>query len=384
MVLSEEEKEVVAYHEGGHAVCAYVLEHADPLHKVSILPTGMALGVTQQLPARGAAHLQARVHRRLTRRAPRRPGRRGARVRPPVHRRRTTTSSATPSSPARWCASGACRIASVRWRGVAGRGVPRRRPHALARLLRRDRPRHRRRGRAHPPRRRGPLPQDARPSTAPGSTRSPRRSSNARRSTRTKSPTSSTTRWAARSAGRARSSTPTAPRSRRPSRSRTDSKISATLSRAVRRAAAQRSVAVNAPTNDARVTPSRVDDDRDRRGFDLVARGAARDRPGTRPRRLRRRPRRAARSCRRVPDTSRTCATTTARRATARRPAGSRSRSSCCGTSRATLRGRCGLAAAIEHPRNERGDDDEYAPRAPCGWSRVPTIASDRVMSPAL
>jgi cell division protease FtsH len=50
MVLTEEEKEVVAYHEGGHAVCAYVLEHADPLHKVSILPTGMALGVTQQLP----------------------------------------------------------------------------------------------------------------------------------------------------------------------------------------------------------------------------------------------------------------------------------------------------------------------------------------------
>jgi cell division protease FtsH len=50
MALSEEEKEVVAYHEGGHAVCAYVLEHADPLHKVSILPTGMALGVTQQLP----------------------------------------------------------------------------------------------------------------------------------------------------------------------------------------------------------------------------------------------------------------------------------------------------------------------------------------------
>jgi cell division protease FtsH len=50
MALSEEEKEIVAYHEGGHAVCAYVLEHADPLHKVTILPTGMALGVTQQLP----------------------------------------------------------------------------------------------------------------------------------------------------------------------------------------------------------------------------------------------------------------------------------------------------------------------------------------------
>src|SRR5438874_3288216 len=50
LALSEEEKEIVAFHEGGHAVCAYVLEFADPLHKVTILPTGMALGVTQQLP----------------------------------------------------------------------------------------------------------------------------------------------------------------------------------------------------------------------------------------------------------------------------------------------------------------------------------------------
>jgi cell division protease FtsH len=50
MALSDQEKEIVAYHEGGHAVCAAVLPHADPLHKVTILPTGMALGVTQQLP----------------------------------------------------------------------------------------------------------------------------------------------------------------------------------------------------------------------------------------------------------------------------------------------------------------------------------------------
>ncbi|HEY1829074.1 MAG TPA: ATP-dependent zinc metalloprotease FtsH [Acidimicrobiales bacterium] len=50
MVLSDDEKERVAYHEGGHAVLAYVLEHADPVHKVTILPTGMALGVTHQLP----------------------------------------------------------------------------------------------------------------------------------------------------------------------------------------------------------------------------------------------------------------------------------------------------------------------------------------------
>jgi cell division protease FtsH len=50
LVLSDAEKERIAYHEGGHAVLAYVLEHADPVHKVTILPTGMALGVTHQLP----------------------------------------------------------------------------------------------------------------------------------------------------------------------------------------------------------------------------------------------------------------------------------------------------------------------------------------------
>jgi len=51
MALSDREKELTAYHEAGHAVCAAVLPHADPLHKVTILPIGMALGVTQQLPA---------------------------------------------------------------------------------------------------------------------------------------------------------------------------------------------------------------------------------------------------------------------------------------------------------------------------------------------
>jgi cell division protease FtsH len=50
MALSESEKEVIAYHEAGHAVCAAVLPHADPVHKVTILAMGMALGLTQQLP----------------------------------------------------------------------------------------------------------------------------------------------------------------------------------------------------------------------------------------------------------------------------------------------------------------------------------------------
>ena len=49
-VLSDKEKLATAYHEGGHAVLAYALPDADPVHKVTILPTGMALGVTQQLP----------------------------------------------------------------------------------------------------------------------------------------------------------------------------------------------------------------------------------------------------------------------------------------------------------------------------------------------
>jgi cell division protease FtsH len=50
MALSDAEKEVIAYHEAGHAVAAAVLENADPVHKVTILPIGMALGLTQQLP----------------------------------------------------------------------------------------------------------------------------------------------------------------------------------------------------------------------------------------------------------------------------------------------------------------------------------------------
>ena len=61
LVLSDEEKERVAFHEGGHAVLAYVLEDADPVHKVTILPTGMALGVTQQLPME-ERHIHPRSH----------------------------------------------------------------------------------------------------------------------------------------------------------------------------------------------------------------------------------------------------------------------------------------------------------------------------------
>jgi cell division protease FtsH len=48
--MSEEEKKIIAYHEAGHALVAYYLPDPDPVHKISIIPRGMALGVTQQLP----------------------------------------------------------------------------------------------------------------------------------------------------------------------------------------------------------------------------------------------------------------------------------------------------------------------------------------------
>jgi cell division protease FtsH len=50
MVISEEEKRTTAFHEAGHALVAYLHPHSDPLHKVTIIPRGMALGVTMQLP----------------------------------------------------------------------------------------------------------------------------------------------------------------------------------------------------------------------------------------------------------------------------------------------------------------------------------------------
>jgi cell division protease FtsH len=50
MLLTDEEKRNTAYHESGHAVVAAMRKHADPLHKVTIIPRGMALGLTMQLP----------------------------------------------------------------------------------------------------------------------------------------------------------------------------------------------------------------------------------------------------------------------------------------------------------------------------------------------
>jgi cell division protease FtsH len=50
MALDEQDKKLLAYHEAGHAIVAAVLPNADPVHKVTIVPRGQAMGVTQQLP----------------------------------------------------------------------------------------------------------------------------------------------------------------------------------------------------------------------------------------------------------------------------------------------------------------------------------------------
>ena len=57
VVLSDKDKEVTAYHEAGHAIVALLQDNTDPVHKVTIIPRGRALGVTQQLPDRDRYNL---------------------------------------------------------------------------------------------------------------------------------------------------------------------------------------------------------------------------------------------------------------------------------------------------------------------------------------
>ena len=52
MVMSEEEKKLTAYHEGGHALVALHMEESDPVHKATIIPRGRALGMVMRLPER--------------------------------------------------------------------------------------------------------------------------------------------------------------------------------------------------------------------------------------------------------------------------------------------------------------------------------------------
>ena len=101
------EKKVTAIHEAGHALLAVLLPHADPMHKVTIIPRGMALGLTQQLPVDekhnySRDYLNDRSRSCWAAASPR--DHDDQATSPPAP---ATTSSAPPSWRARWSASGA-------------------------------------------------------------------------------------------------------------------------------------------------------------------------------------------------------------------------------------------------------------------------------------
>ena len=108
MIISDTEKRTIAYHEAGHALVADVLPGADPLHKVTIIPRGRALGLTMQLPMDDKYNYSQRLPDQPHHHPAGRPHRRGdgaAASRPPAP---ATTSRRPPRWPARWSASGAC------------------------------------------------------------------------------------------------------------------------------------------------------------------------------------------------------------------------------------------------------------------------------------
>ncbi len=98
MAMSDEEKKLTAYHEGGHAIVALSVKGSDPIHKATIIPRGRALGMVMRLPERDQLSLTraedaGRSVRRLWR-----PYRRGADVRSREghHRRAIATSKGHP------------------------------------------------------------------------------------------------------------------------------------------------------------------------------------------------------------------------------------------------------------------------------------------------
>src|SRR5690606_4600018 len=59
-ILGETERRTTAYHEAGHAIVSLHVEHADPLHKITINPRGRALGITFQLPEKDTYTVDSR------------------------------------------------------------------------------------------------------------------------------------------------------------------------------------------------------------------------------------------------------------------------------------------------------------------------------------
>ena len=215
-VMSERERKVTAYHEGGHALVGHVLEHCDPIHKVSIVARGRALGWTLALPTEDRyTHTKAELHRPAGH-AARRPHGRGAHLRRHHHRRRRRHREGHRDRPGH-----GHQLRHERRRGPAGPGcqagrdLPRQGVRPRGQLLRLG-------GRHH--RHRGPWPHPRRPQPGRGHPHRP----TGPRSTSWPRPCSSTRPWATRSSPRSSAtprpgSTPTprrstTPRRRRPSR----------------------------------------------------------------------------------------------------------------------------------------------------------------------
>jgi cell division protease FtsH len=103
MLLTDEEKKVTAYHEAGHALVSVLRDHTDPIHKVTIIPRGMALGVTVYLPGDRHNYTREYLETRLATAY-------GGRVAEEIFLSRcppepAATSRTPPISPAAWFAS---------------------------------------------------------------------------------------------------------------------------------------------------------------------------------------------------------------------------------------------------------------------------------------
>ena len=126
VMLSEERPPRTAYHEAGHAIMGMLTPGADPVRKVSIIPRGMALGVTFSRPGRGPLQLRRAPPAGADQGRARRPCRRGGRLRRPHHGRRVRHPAAHADRPRDGGALGdePCRRAD--------RGPARRRPGSTA------------------------------------------------------------------------------------------------------------------------------------------------------------------------------------------------------------------------------------------------------------
>ena len=104
-LMSDKEKLITAYHEGGHALVAAALPGTDPVHKITILPRGRALGYTMVLPDEDKYSTDAQRDARPARLHAGRPGGRGAGLPRPDHRRRQRHREGDQRWPARWSRS---------------------------------------------------------------------------------------------------------------------------------------------------------------------------------------------------------------------------------------------------------------------------------------